>query len=147
MKKNMLLGLFFVSLQIRNKCINDSNMKKTIIILAALFALFATACSSDTPDEVVDKFYHATQVGDYDKALTYTNLNGPEKEVLTEYLKNMGMVIYDYEVLGANIDEGDTTALVYVHLMTSNSINTDTSETEVNIPCIKDGRNWKVTFF
>lgn len=122
-------------------------MKKNIIILSALLALFVAACSSDTPDQVVEKFYHATQVGDYDEALTYTNLNGREKEVLTEFLENMGMSIYSYEVLGSNIDEGDSTALVYVHLMTSNSIKTDTSETEVNIPCVKERRKWKVRFF
>ncbi len=122
-------------------------MKKNIIILTALFAMFVAACSNDTPDQVVDKFYHATQVGDYDKALTYTNLNGQEKKVLVEFLKNMGMSIYDYEVLGTHIDEGDSTALVYVHLKTSNSINTDTSENEINVPCVKEGHKWKVIFF
>lgn len=122
-------------------------MKKTIILFAALIAVTLASCSSDTPDKVVDKFYHATQAKDFSKALTYTNLTGPEKDVLIEYLQNMGMVIYDYEVLGSNIDEGDTTALVYVHLVTSNSVNTDTSETEINIPCVKEGRRWKVSFF
>lgn len=139
----MLLRLFFVFLQF----LNNTKMKKTIILFAAIFALFLASCSSDTPDQVVDKFYHATQEKDYSKALTYTNLNDQEKDVLIEYLQNMGMVIYDYEVLGSNIDDGDTTALVYVHLATSNSINTDTSETEINIPCVKVGKHWKVLFF
>ena len=121
-------------------------MKKTILLFTALFALLATACSSDTPDQVVDKFYHATQANDYAKALSYTNLNDAEKEVLVEYLKNMGMVIHDYEVLGSNIDEGDTTATVYVHLVTAN-INADSSETEVNLTCVKEGKDWKVAFF
>ena len=121
-------------------------MKKTILLFTALFALLAAACSSDTPDQVVDTFYHATQANDYAKALSYTKLNYAEKEVLVEYLKNMGMVIHDYEVLGSNIDEGDTTATVYVHLVNAN-INADSSETEVNLTCVKEGKDWKVAFF
>ena len=86
----MLLGLFFVFLQF----LNNTKMKKTIILFAALIAVTLASCSSDTPDKVVDKFYHATQAKDFSKALTYTNLTGPEKDVLIEYLQNMGMVIY-----------------------------------------------------
>lgn len=121
-------------------------MKKTIILFAALIALAMASCSNDTPDQVVDKFYRATQVQDFEKALTYTNLNDEEKEVITEYLKNVGMAIHDYEVLGSNIDEGDSTAIVYVHLVTAN-ITADSSENEINIPCVKEGRKWKVAFF
>ena len=71
-------------------------MKKTIILFAALIALAMASCSNDTPDQVVDKFYRATQV--------------------------------------------------YVHLVTAN-ITSDSSENEINIPCVKEGRKWKVAFF
>ena len=87
------------------------------------------------------------QAKDFAKAVTYTDLEEAEKEVLITYLENVGMTIYSYEVLGSNIDEGDTTALVFVHLETANNVNADTSVTEINIPCVKEGRKWKVTFF
>ena len=52
-------------------------MKKTIILFASLFAIVMAGCSSMTPDQVVDKFYKATQDKDFAKALTYTNLEEP----------------------------------------------------------------------
>lgn len=122
-------------------------MKKIIILFTAVAALLVAGCGSDTPDQVVDNFYRATQSKDFAKAVTYTDLEEAEKEVLITYLENVGMTIYSYEVLGSNIDEGDTTALVFVHLETANNVNADTSVTEINIPCVKEGRKWKVTFF
>ena len=121
-------------------------MKKITILLTALMALMVAGCSKSTPEQAVDKFYHATQNNDYKTALTYTNLSDKEKEPLLNLLENMDMVIHEYEILGSNIDEGDTTATVYMRLVTANNINPDSSETELNIPCVKHGRHWKVKF-
>ena len=122
-------------------------MKKTIIFFTALLALFVAGCGSSTPDKVVDKFYKATQAHDFATALKYTNLEEPERTQLINLLENMDMTIYEYEVIGSNIDEGDTTATVYLRLVTANNIATDSNETELNVPRVKEGRDWKVTFF
>ena len=122
-------------------------MKKTIILLASFFAIVMAGCSSKTPDQVVDKFYKATQDKDFVKALSYTNLEEPEKTQLITLLENMDMIIYDYEILGSNIDEGDSTATVYLRLVTANNIVPDSNESELNVPCVKVDNEWKVTFF
>lgn len=122
-------------------------MKKTIILLVSLLAIVVVGCSRKTPDQVVAQFYKATQAQDYKKALSYTNLEEPEKTQLINLLENMDMVIYDYEVLGSNIDEGDTTATVYLRLVTASNISPDSNMSELNVPCVKVGGNWKVTFF
>lgn len=122
-------------------------MKKTIILIASLFAIVMAGCSRMTPDQVVDKFYKATQNKDFAKALTYTNVEEPERTQLVTLLENMDMIIYEYEILGTNIDEGDSTATVYLRLVTANNIVPDSNENELNVPCVKVGRDWKVTFF
>ena len=96
---------------------------------------------------MVDKFYKATQNKDFAKALTYTNVEEPERTQLVTLLENMDMIIYEYEILGTNIDEGDSTATVYLRLVTANNIVPDSNENELNVPCVKVGRDWKVTFF
>lgn len=122
-------------------------MKKTIVLFASLLAILVAGCGNKTPDQVVEKFYKATQAHDFATALKYTNLEEPERTQLINLLENMDMTIYEYEVLGSNIDEGDTTATVYLRLVTANNIVTDSNETELNVPCVKEGRDWKVTFF
>ena len=122
-------------------------MKKTTILFTAILAILMAACNNNTPDRVVEKFYKATQAQDFEKALEYTNLEEPDRTYLATFLQNMEMVIYDYEVLGSQIDEGDTTATVFLRLVTSNNIVTDSIENELNVPCVKVGKEWKVTFF
>ena len=75
-----------------------------------------------------------------------TNISDKEREPLVNLLENMEMVIYKYEILGSNMDKGDTSATVYLRLVTANNINPDSSETELNVPCVKMGRHWKVKF-
>lgn len=122
-------------------------MKKTIIFFVSLLAIAMAGCSSKTPDQVVSLFYKATQEQDFAKAMTYTDLDEPEREQLITLLENMDMTIYEYEVLGSNIDEGDTTATVYLRLVTANNISPDSNSNELNVPCVKVGKEWKVSFF
>ena len=121
-------------------------MKKITLLFAGLMALAVAGCVKSTPEQAVDEFYKATQNNDYTTALTYTNISDKEKEPLVNLLENMEMVIYEYEILGSNIDKGDSTATVYLRLVTANNINPDSSETELNVPCVKMGRHWKVKF-
>ena len=146
MKKKMIIGLFFVFLQILTNASTTTNMKKNIIFLTALFAIIVAGCGRNTPDHAVDMFYKATQAHDYAKALEYSNLENGDREYLIAYLEKMGMVIHEYEVLGSNIDEGDTTATVYLHIVSSNKNAPDSLENELNVSCVKRGNKWKVKF-
>lgn len=122
-------------------------MKKTTTLLAALIALSFIGCNrSNTPDQVVIDFYKATQENEFQKAMTYTNLAAEEQEQVIQVLDQMGMVIHDYKVIETNIEEGDSTAFVTLHLVVSNAYNPDTMSNDLDIPCVKVGDEWKVKF-
>jgi hypothetical protein len=118
-------------------------MKKYTIALAAACALFLASCSNK-PEEIVNDFYLANQSNDYEKALSYTDLPEEAQPQVIEYLESMGMVIHEYEILGTTIDEGDTTALVDLRLVTSNAFHPDSIFDQIKVPCVKDGRKWRV---
>jgi len=122
-------------------------MKKITILLSALVALSFIGCNrSNTPDKVVLNFYKATQENEFEKAMTYTNLADEEQDQVIQVLNQMGMVIHDYKVLETNIEEGDSTAFVSLHLVVSNAYNPDTMSNDLDIPCVKVGNEWKVKF-
>jgi hypothetical protein len=122
-------------------------MKKITILLSALLALSFIGCkSNNTPEQVVLNFYQATQENDFHQALNYTNLAQEEQEQVIQVLDQMGMVIHSYNVIESNIDEGDSTAVVTLHLVTSNAYNPDTVGNDLDIPCVKVGGDWKVKF-
>ena len=122
-------------------------MKKTAILLSALMALSILGCkNSNTPEQVVLNFYKATQDNEYQKAMTYTNLAEEEQDQVIQVLDQTGMVIHNFEVLETNIEEGDSTAFVTLHLEVSNAFNPDTMSNDLDIPCVKVGDKWKVKF-
>jgi len=118
-------------------------MKKHTITIAAICTLFMAACSS-SPEKVVDQFYTATQANDFEKAMSYTNIAKEEQAEVIDVLGNMGMVIHSFEVTGSTIDEGDTTATVDLHLVTSNAFHPDSMADDIKVPCIKSGNQWQV---
>lgn len=123
------------------------NMKKTAILLSALMALSILGCkNNNTPEQVVLNFYKATQDNEYRKAMTYTNLAEEEQDQVIQVLDQTGMVIHNFEVLETNIEEGDSTAFVTLHLEVSNAFNPDTMSNDLDIPCVKVGGKWKVKF-
>lgn len=120
-------------------------MKKITILLAALFTLAMTGCSSDSPEKAVDNFYKATQEHDFATALSYSNFPENEREQVIPYLEALGMTIFDYEILGSDIDDGDSTATVFLHLVTADG-NQDSVSADINIPCVLADNAWKVKF-
>jgi hypothetical protein len=56
----------------------------------------------------------------------------------------MGMVIHSFKVNGSTIDEGDTTATVDLHIVTSNAFHPDSMSDDIKVPCIKSGNRWQV---
>ena len=78
--------------------------------------------------------------------MSYTNLAKEEQDQVIQVLDQMGMVIHNFEVIETNIDEGDSTAFVTLHLEVSNAYNPDTMRNDLDIPCVKVGDQWKVKF-
>ncbi len=121
----------------------NSNMKKFTFAMAAACAFVLVSCGN-TPEEAVNNFYTANKANEFEKAMTYTDLPDEARPLVVEFLDSMGMVIHDFEVTGSTMGAGDTTALVDLHLVTSNAFNPDSIFDDIVVPCIKDGRTWKV---
>lgn len=120
-------------------------MKRITLALAALLTLgFASCDSSNTPESAVNDFYSAMQANDIEKSLTYTNLSSDRYEELASSLEQFGLVIVSFETLSTIIDEGDTTATVTTHLVTTNAYNPDTVGNNIEVPCIKVDGKWKM---
>lgn len=120
-------------------------MRKITLALAALFTLGLASCgSSNTPESAVNNFYGAMQENDIEKSLTYTNLTPDRYEELASSLEQFGLVIVSYETLSTIVDEGDTTATVTTHLVTTNAYNPDTVGNNIEVPCIKVDGQWKM---
>lgn len=118
-------------------------MKKNIFAAATLCTLFFVGCNNN-PESVVEEFYKANKANDFEKALSYTNIAKEEREEVIDILSDMGMVIHEYKVLGSTIDEGDTTATVDLHLVTSSAFYPDSLADDIKVPCVKSGRQWQV---
>lgn len=118
-------------------------MKNRFIALTAICTLFFAACGNNL-EKTVDNFYKATKDSDFEKAMTYTNVLPEERQQVIDVLSEMGMVIHEYKILGSTVDEGDTTATVKLHLVTSNAYNPNKIADDIDVPCIKSGSNWVV---
>ena len=120
-------------------------MKKTTILVTALIALFmAVGCKGNTPESVVNDFYTATQQNDYAKAMTFTTSSPKMSEVTIQILENMGMVIHHFEVINTDIEDGDSLALVTLHICSSNAKHPDSISRDIIVPCKKIKNDWKV---
>lgn len=123
-------------------------MKKTTTILCAALALSLAGCSrSKTPVEATSNMYQAIQNHQYEKALKYTNAEGEKREILLQTFQSFDYnQIIEYTILDTFDDCNDSTASVAVSLTTVNDSSPDTIRTDIDVPCIKQGRNWKVAF-
>ncbi len=121
----------------------NTNMKIHAIAAATLCTILLAACNNN-PEEAVNHFYAATQANDFEKALTYTNIAEEEREGVIDVLSEMGMVIHSFKVNGSTIDEGDTTATVDLHIVTSNAFHPDSMSDDIKVPCIKSSNRWQV---
>jgi|GEM_PF-2039085 outer membrane lipoprotein SlyB len=118
-------------------------MKKYTIAVATVCTLLLASCGN-TPEKAVSDFYTANKANEFEKAMTFTDLPEEARPLVVAYLDSMGMVIHEFEVTGTTVGDGDTTALVDLHLVTSNAFYPDSIFDDIKVPCIKDGHTWKV---
>ncbi|MCR4827260.1 MAG: DUF4878 domain-containing protein [Bacteroidales bacterium] len=122
-------------------------MKKLNVILCALVVVFClVSCNSaSTPTSVVKSYLDALSSGDYEKAISYTELT--DKEDIDGYAKKLKDVEYkvlSYEVLSETISEDGESAVVEVKKTATNTLNKNPKETTDKVKLSKVDGKWKI---
>ncbi len=122
-------------------------MKKLNVILCALVVVFClvTCNSASTPTSVVKSYLDALSSGDYEKAISYTELT--DKEDIDGYAKKLKDVEYkvlSYEVLSETISEDGESAVVEVKKTATNTLNKNPKETTEKVKLSKVDGKWKI---
>ena len=122
-------------------------MKKLNVILCALVVVFClvTCNSASTPTSVVKSYLDALSSGDYEKAISYTELT--DKEDIDGYAKKLKDVEYkvlSYEILSETISEDGESAVVEVKKTATNTLNKNPKETTDKVKLSKVDGKWKI---
>lgn len=121
-------------------------MKKLIVIICAVAAVFGMAsCNSSSPSKTVDAYYKALKAGDFEKALTYTDITDSEEiqEQLEKY-KGFDIKILDYEILSETVSDDGNSAVVEVRQSMTSSFNKEPKEDTKKLNLIKVDGKWKI---
>lgn len=118
-----------------------------MVILCATVAIFGlTSCnSSSSPSGVVKAYHEALKSGDYQKAVSLTELT--EQEDIQGYadkMKGYEYKVLDYEILSETISDDGETAVVEVKRTTSNSLNKEPKENTDKVNLKKVDGKWKI---
>ena len=121
-------------------------MKKLIIVLLAVVAVFGlTSCKKSSPSSVVESYYKALQVPDYEKALSYTDIID-EEEMMSqlEKLEGFKTKVIDFEILSETIAEDGNSAVVEVKYNMTSSFNETPQEQTKKLNLVKVDGKWKI---
>jgi hypothetical protein len=122
-------------------------MKKLTVILCALVAVFCLAScnSASTPTGVVKAYYDALSSGDYEKAVSYTELTDQEDiDGYAKKLKDVEYKVLSYEVLSETVSEDGENAVVEVKKTATSSLNKDPKESTDKVKLTKVDGKWKI---
>lgn len=121
-------------------------MKKLIIVLFAVVAVFGmTSCKKSSPSSVVESYYKALQVPDYEKALSYTDVTDPdEMKAQLEKLEGFKTKVIDFEILSETIADDGNTAVVEVKYNMTSSFNETPQEQTKKLNLVKVDGKWKI---
>lgn len=121
-------------------------MKKLIVILCAVVAVFGlTSCKSSSPSDTVKAYYKALQAGDYEKALSYTDIT--DQEVIQKQIekyKEFDIKVVDFEILSEKISEDGNSATVEVKNTVTSSFNQEPEESTKELKLVKVDGKWKL---
>ena len=121
-------------------------MKKLIVILCAVVAVFGlTSCKSSSPSDTVKAYYKALQAGDYEKALSYTDIT--DQEVIQKQIekcKELDFKVVDFEILSEKISEDGNSATVEVKSTVTSSFNEEPEESTKEMKLVKVDGKWKL---
>ncbi|NPV58703.1 MAG: DUF4878 domain-containing protein [Actinobacteria bacterium] len=122
-------------------------MRKVFILLLSLCigvaALVVVGCggggSSDSPEQVVEKFVKATMAGDADTAYSLISEDSKDEiESKEELVEGVGEGVSDYSVGGASVS-GDTAKVA-----TSLTLKDIDFEMKFDMILVKEGGAWKI---
>ncbi len=122
-------------------------MKKLTVILCALVAVFCLAScnSTSTPTGVVKAYHQALSSGDYEKAVTYTELTTQEDlDGYAKKLKDYEYKVLSYEIISETISEDGESAVVEVKRTTTSSFNKEPKESTDKVKLSKVDGKWKI---
>ena len=122
-------------------------MKKLTVILCALVAVFCLAScnSTSTPTGVVKAYHQALSSGDYEKAVTYTELTTQEDlDGYAKKLKDYEYKVLKYEIVSETISEDGQSAVVEVKRTTTSSFNKEPKESTDKVKLSKVDGKWKI---
>lgn len=121
-------------------------MKKLIIVLLAVVAVFGlTSCKKSSPSSVVESYYKALQVPDYEKALSYTDIiDEEEMKSQLEKLEGFKTKVIDFEILSETIAEDGNSAVVEVKYNMTSSFNETPQEQTKKLNLVKVDGKWKI---
>jgi hypothetical protein len=121
-------------------------MKKLIIVLFAVVAVFGmTSCKKSSPSSVVESYYKALQVPDYEKALSYTDITDQDElKSQLEKLEGFKTKVIDFEILSETIAEDGNSAVVEVKYNMTSSFNETPQEQTKKLNLVKVDGKWKI---
>ena len=121
-------------------------MKKLIVILCAVVAVFGlTSCNSSSPSATVKAYYKALQAGDYEKALSYTDITDQEAiQKQIEKYKGFDIKVVDFEILSEKISEDGNSATVEVKSTVTSSFQEEPEESTKEMKLVKVDGKWKL---
>ncbi len=121
-------------------------MKKLIIVLFAVVAVLGlTSCKKSSPSSVVESYYKALQVPDYEKALSYTDIVDQEElKSQLEKLEGFKTKVIDFEILSETIADDGNSAVVEVKYNMTSSFNETPQEQTKKLNLVKVDGKWKI---
>jgi hypothetical protein len=121
-------------------------MKKLIVILCAVVAVFGmTSCKSSSPSDTVKAYFKALQAGDYEKALSYTDITDQEAiQKQIEKYKGFDIKVVDFEILSEKISDDGNSATVEVKSTVTSSFNEEPEESTKEMKLMKVDGKWKL---
>ena len=121
-------------------------MKKLIVILCAVVAVFGlTSCKSSSPSDTVKAYFKALQAGNYEKALSYTDITDQEtiQKQIAKY-KEFDIKVVDFEILSEKISEDGNSATVEVKSTLASSFTEEPDESTNEMKLVKVDGKWKI---
>ena len=121
-------------------------MKKLALFVSALLMVFAfSSCSKTSPKDVANDYYSALKKGDFEKALSYTNMtNSEEIQQSVQKMQGIEFKITEFEIINEEIAEDGNSATVEVKYSYTSAFNKDPEEKTEKLNLIKEDENWKI---
>ena len=112
--------------------------------MVAVFCL-ASCNSASTPTGVVKAYYDALSSGNYEKAVSCTELTDQEDiDGYAKKLKDVEYKVLSYEVLSETVSEDGENAVVEVKKTATSSLNKDPKESTDKVKLTKVDGKWKI---